>query len=470
MKKENNAWLNPQGQGQHGWEEAPYWLKGFGDCAYTLGDQEQIKEARLWIEAVLKSQRGDGFFGPRGRGGAATVESTQGKYDLWPNMLVLDCLQSYYEFTRDARIPPFMARYFRFELALPEADFLPPFWQQQCAADNLASVYWLYNLTGEPWLLELAAKIHRHTADWTGGIASWHNVNMMQAFGGPTTYYLQSKERKHLDASERNYQTIRELYGQVPGGLFGGDENCRPGHTDPRQAVETCGMVELMHSAERLVTITGNPVWADRCEDVAYNSLPAALTADMKALRYLTAPNMAVSDQRSHSPGVQNGGPMFLMNPYDHRCCQHNVGPGLALPRRASLAGHPRRRPGLHFSAREYREGQGRRRHRGFPRHHHTLSVRPHDRDQGHHAQTAGLPSLCPCSHLVRPAGHRHQSQDRDDRGCEAPELRSHQPRVDHGRFGHSCPADGDPPADLGQEPRFRVGRPRSAQLLPGHR
>ena len=135
---------------------------------------------------------------------------------------------------------------------MPEADFLPPFWQQQRAADNLASVYWLYNRTGEPWLLDLAAKIHRHTADWTGGIASWHNVNMMQAFGGPTIFYLQSKDRKHLDASERNYQTIRELYGQVPGGLFGGDENCRPGYTDPRQAVETCGMVELMNSAERL--------------------------------------------------------------------------------------------------------------------------------------------------------------------------------------------------------------------------
>jgi len=80
MKKENNAWFNPQGQ--HGWEEVPYWLKGFGDCAYILGDQEQIKEARLWIEAVLKSQRDDGFFGPRGPGGAATVESTQGKYDF----------------------------------------------------------------------------------------------------------------------------------------------------------------------------------------------------------------------------------------------------------------------------------------------------------------------------------------------------------------------------------------------------
>ena len=58
-----------------------------------------------------------------------------------------------------------------------------------------------------------------------------------------------------------------------------------PGHTDPRQGFETCGMVEMMLSTERLMTITGDPRWADRCEDVAFNSLPAALTADLKALR-----------------------------------------------------------------------------------------------------------------------------------------------------------------------------------------
>ena len=67
-------------------------------------------------------------------------------------------------------------------------------------------------------------------------------------------------------------------------------------------------MVELMHSAERLVTITGNPVWADRCEDVAYNSLPAVLTADMKALRYLTAPNMAVRTSAATAPESKTAG------------------------------------------------------------------------------------------------------------------------------------------------------------------
>jgi hypothetical protein len=61
---------------------------------------------------------------------------------------------------------------------------------------------------------------------------------------------------------------------------------------------------------------------------VAFNSLPAALTADMKALRYLTAPNLILSDQKNKSPGFQNGGPMLHMNPHNHRCCQHNWGHG----------------------------------------------------------------------------------------------------------------------------------------------
>lgn len=328
LRKEGNSWLNPEGLGEHGWEEVPYWLKGFGDCAYLLGDDPGIAEAKVWVEGALRSQRPDGFFGPRGRGAKATVESTKGKYDLWPNMVMLDCLQSYHEFTGDPRVLEFMRRYFRWELSVPEGEFLPPFWQQQRAADNLASVYWLYNRTGEPWLLELASKIHRRTADWTGGIASWHNVNAAQAFGGPTTFYQQSRDTKHLDASYRNYRTIRGSFGDVPGGMWAGDENSRPGYSDPRQAVETCGMVEMMLSTERLLTVTADPVWADRCEDVAFNSLPAALTADFKALRYLTAPNMAVSDRRSHSPGIENGGPMFCMDPHDHRCCQHNAGHG----------------------------------------------------------------------------------------------------------------------------------------------
>jgi hypothetical protein len=328
LRKDKNAWLSPDGQGERGWEEVPYWLKGFGDCACLLGNQDQIKEAKIWIEGAIRSQRADGFFGPRGKGAQATVESTKGKYDLWPNMVMLQCLQSYYDFTGDRRVLDLMTKYFRWELAVPDADFLPPYWQQQRAGDNLYSVLWLFDRTGDRWLLDLATKIYRHTADWTDGVPDWHNVNMTQAFGGPAYYYSLSKDPKHLAAADRNYHTFREKYGQVPGGLFGGDETCRPGYTDPRQAVETCGMVEFMYSCERLLAVAGDPRWADRCEDVAFNDLPAALTGDLTGLRYLTAPNLIQSDKSSKAPGYENGGAMLEMNPYSHRCCQHNFGHG----------------------------------------------------------------------------------------------------------------------------------------------
>ena len=73
---------------------------------------------------------------------------------------------------------------------------------------------------------------------------------------------------------------------------------------------------------------TGDPRWAENTEDVALNMFPAAFTADYRALRYLTAPNMTVSDARDHHPGIDNDGPFLMMNPFSSRCCQHNHAAG----------------------------------------------------------------------------------------------------------------------------------------------
>ncbi len=327
LVKEGNAWLSEAGEGSHGWEEPPYWLKGFSNCGYILRDERMIAESKIWIEAAIKSQKEDGWFGPdKGRKGAAT--RLQGREDLWPNMIMLFCLQDYYSFTGDDRVINLMTNYMKYLSTVPEDRFLVGYWPKMRGGDLLFSVYWLYNRTGDTFLLELAKKVHRRTAKWEKDVINWHNVNMGQGFGQPATYYMQSRDPNHLYAAERNWQKIRDMYGQVPGGMFGGDENCRPGFTGPRQAVETCGMVEEMLSNEILLTITGDPKWADRCEDVTFNSLPAAFTPDMKALHYLTAPNMILCDSRSKSPGLQNGGPMLLFNPHIHRCCQHNTGHG----------------------------------------------------------------------------------------------------------------------------------------------
>jgi len=313
---DGSAWASAKGEGEFGWEELPYWLRGFTALAYVLQDQRLIAEAQRWIDPILSSQDAEGWFGPR---------ANRERPDLWPNMVAMFALRSHYEATGDERVIPLMTKYFRWQMTLPIERYLPESWQKWRGGDNLDSIYWLYNHTGEAWLLDLARLNHERTADWAGGIPTWHGVNITQGFREPGEYYQQTHDVRYLKATERNYDTAIGEYGQAPGGMFGADENCRPGYTDPRQAAETCSMAEIMNSFEMLLAITGDPAWADRCEEVAFNSLPASQMPDYKGLHYLTAPNMVQLDKENKSPGVQNGGCMLAYNPHDYRCCQHNI-------------------------------------------------------------------------------------------------------------------------------------------------
>lgn len=323
-KFDGNAWSSGDGHGHSPWEEMPYWLKGYGDLGYVLKDERIMSETKKWVEGILASQREDGWFAPR-----ELLTREKGTPDLWPPMIALNVLQSWHEATGDERVIPFLTKYFRWQLELKEENFLTGYWPKMRGGDNLESVYWLYNRSGEKWLLDLADKLHRRTADWTRGVINPHGVNISQGFREPAEYWMQSGDEKFLKATYRNYDDVFARFGQMPGGMFVADENFREGFNDPRGGAETCSMVEMMHSAEMLTRITGDPAWADRCEDVAFNSLPAAMTPDMKALHYVTCPNQIQLDPGDKSPAIENGGKMFSYSPYqDYRCCQHNVSHG----------------------------------------------------------------------------------------------------------------------------------------------
>ena len=66
---ELSAFLSPEngwfGGENPGWEEQPYWLRGFYDLAVLTGDARLRSEAERWIEAVIESQDQDGYFGAR---------------------------------------------------------------------------------------------------------------------------------------------------------------------------------------------------------------------------------------------------------------------------------------------------------------------------------------------------------------------------------------------------------------------
>ena len=327
---ENNAWMGNGTAVRAGWEELPYWLRGQVSLAYVTGDPKLIAECKAWIEGILKSQKPDGWFGPE-----SNRTGQLGTPDLWPNMLAQDVLRTYFEASGDERVLKFLLRYADYLNSLPQEKLVDPrhYWHYQRVGDQLAILVWLFNRTGEEKILGLADRLHKASNNWEGGVANRHGVNFAQGFREPATYFLFHKQKKELDATERTYNLYFNQYGQWPGGMYAADENARPGKGDPRQGTESCSVAEMMRSHSMLFEYTADTKWADRLEDVAFNWLPPTMTADLKALRYLTCANMAVSDAPSKSPGIENGGPMFLYDPNDHRCCQHNVGmawPGFA--------------------------------------------------------------------------------------------------------------------------------------------
>lgn len=321
LDKNNNQWLSDQGD--HGWEEVPYWLRGYCSLAYILDDKEMKKEAQVWFDAVFANLKSDGFLGPRNYEG--------NNPELWTQMVMLWAMQTYYESSGDQRVLDAMTNYFKWEMTVPDSQFLKGLWQEKRGGDNLWSVLWLYNRTGDESILPLIDKLHRNTSDWTqdGRLPNLHGVNVAQGFREPATYYMYTGDENMLKATYNNFNVMREEYGQVPGGMYGADENARFGYFDPRQGAETCALVEQMASDEILMGITGDSFWADHCENVAFNSFTASMMPDMRSLRYLTSPNMAISDEKLHGPSIDNNlRGMLSMSPFSSRCCQHNHGMG----------------------------------------------------------------------------------------------------------------------------------------------
>ena len=317
-----SGWVQPD---RPGWEEVPYWLRGYVDLAAVTGDATAVAIARRWIDGILATQRSDGFLGP-----VALRTALNSGPDFWPYLPLMQALRSWQEYSGDARIVPCLTRFLRYMNAQGRGAF-DSSWVSVRWGDGLDTVFWLFNRTGDGFLLDLADKIHTYGANWVDNLPSLHNVNVAQGFREPAQYALRSGSVTLTQASYHNYDAIMANYGQFAGGGFAGDENARPGYGDPRQGFETCGIVEFMASHQLLTRLTGDPLWADRCEDLAFNSLPAALDPAGRAVHYITSANSIDLDNVPKSEGqFQNS---FAMQAYlpgvdQYRCCPHNYGMG----------------------------------------------------------------------------------------------------------------------------------------------
>ena len=329
----DNGWLGGEGDQ---WERGPYWIDGLLPLAYILDDKKLKEKVQPWIEWALKSQREDGFFGPYKDYPHKEGLNRNNSQDWWPRMVILKIMQQYHSATGDERIIKFMSNYFKYQLnTLPEKPLNNwTYWAEYRACDNLQAVYWLYNITGDAFLLELGNLLHKQgydflrliNSDGLKRISSIHCVNLAQGIKEPVIYYQQDPDKKYIETVKKGFADIRLYHGQ-PQGMYGGDEAMHG--TCPTQGSELCSAVELMFSLEKMMAITGDIDFADHLEKIAFNALTTQISDDFMYKQYYQQPNQVMITDHKHNFDQDHDGTDILFGLLSgYPCCASNMHQG----------------------------------------------------------------------------------------------------------------------------------------------
>ncbi len=318
-----------------GWERAPYWLDGAIPLAWALGDRALQEKVSSRVEQVLAGQRQDGWYAPY------PLDAGSKPYDLWAMLLANKALIQYHEVTGHAKVLQAVLR--NLKATLESLDRAPLFgWGRFRWFEGLIPVYYAYENTGEPWLLDLARKLKEQGFDYMSfyggedvtaptprrGLWTWakHVVNTGMALKAYALSWRLTANPAERSFAVRMLEILDRYHGQVTG-MFTGDE-CLAGK-NPLQGTELCAVAECMYSLEHLVSLTGTPSFADRLERVAYNALPATLGPDMWSHQYDQQVNQVQCTVNPDHLWTTNGpdANLFGLEP-NYGCCTANLHQG----------------------------------------------------------------------------------------------------------------------------------------------
>ena len=324
----DSAWI---GGDREGWERVPYWLDGFIPLAYLLENEDMIARAKKYIDAILSSQKQDGWICP-------CSDEERKTYDTWAVQLISKVLVVYYECSGDERIPPIVYAVLKNYYELLKNGTVRLFdWGKFRWFEAFIAINFVYRRHKEAWLQELAEILKAqgtnyddHTQLWKRPLNHWrletHIVNLVMMLKS------EAVSCELLGASYTDHaEELRSLLAQYNGTVyesFTGDE-CLSG-LSAVQGTELCGIVEQMYSYELLYAYTGDSKWAERLEVLAFNALPAAISEDMWTHQYDQMSNQISCEKFLGHPifGTNDGeAHLFGLEPH-FGCCTANFGQG----------------------------------------------------------------------------------------------------------------------------------------------
>jgi hypothetical protein len=323
------------GGAAEGWERAPYWLDGTTPLAWLLGDATLKARISAHMDYIMSHQRADGWFAPY------PTDAATHRYDLWAIILMNKVLAGYHDATGDDRA-------LRSSLASMRAmhtgmDATPLYdWGRFRWFEGLVPALYAYERSGEPWLLDFAAKLRRQGVDYEAIVASedfraptprrglwkWtkHGVNTAMATKAAALLWRLEPGPAHRQFASHMIEVLDQYHGQVTG-MFTCDE-CVAG-LNPLQGSELCSVVEYMYSLEHLTSVFGEGSFADRLERLAYNALPAEIAPDMWSHQYVQQVNQAQCTLNADCNWATEGpeSNLFGLAP-NYGCCTANFNQG----------------------------------------------------------------------------------------------------------------------------------------------
>ncbi|KAJ3821652.1 hypothetical protein F5880DRAFT_1721306 [Lentinula raphanica] len=155
---------------------------------------------------------------------------------------------------------------------------------------------------------------------------SWHGVNMAEGLKALPATYRFTHNQSDIDAANDSWDLMFKYHGR-PSGAYAADEMLAG--LEAVRGTELCLVVEAMFSGSYLYQVIGDLKYADRVERMAYNALPATITADMWGRQYLQQQNQIAAKNMSPNPFPEDGpySNVFGLEP-NYPCCTVNFPQG----------------------------------------------------------------------------------------------------------------------------------------------
>ena len=287
------------------------WMHSAAPYAVYTADQSLRQRIERGVDAVLAAQEPCGYIG-----NYPADMRCGGGWDVWGMKYTMMGLLHYCDVAsgdrRDAALAACrrLCDYLIAELG-PEGRRGVPLWRTgnwagMPSSSVLEPVVWLYRRTSDkryldyasylvkgmtedldgPRLLDLALR-HVPPADRTDGdgkkVDRRKAYEMMSCYQGLVEYAEVTGRRELVDAAVATAEEIVRTEINLAGGAASGElwfHGADKQHLPYRHLQETCVTTTWMRLLEKLLSVTGEPRWADELEKTFYNAYLAAMRAD----------------------------------------------------------------------------------------------------------------------------------------------------------------------------------------------